>query len=126
VLVRPIHLLESTQAGVATMRLSHAKADSVARHSSEMLMSDNRDNSSPKKGVILIDNERCKGCGLCVAVCERGVIKVSDSFNSKGYAPVTTSMPERCTGCGICALMCPDVAITVLRRTRQKQDEACA
>ena len=34
-----------------------------------------------------IDNNRCKGCGLCVTVCPKNVLELSDEVNSMGYFP---------------------------------------
>jgi len=65
-------------------------------------------------GKIAIDTERCKGCGLCVAVCPKGSIVICDKSNKKGYFPARQAKDE-CTGCALCALMCPDVAIEVYR-----------
>ena len=65
-------------------------------------------------GRIIVDRERCKGCGLCVVVCPNQVIKLSDKPNSMGYFPAE-QISENCTGCTACALTCPDVAIVVLR-----------
>ena len=68
------------------------------------------------KGHIVIDPERCKGCTLCKLACPKGVIGLSDTFNTRGYQPAFLDDPERrCTGCAVCALVCPDVAITVYR-----------
>jgi 2-oxoglutarate ferredoxin oxidoreductase subunit delta len=67
---------------------------------------------------IVIDEERCKGCSLCVAVCPHNLVRVAERFSSKGYRPAEYVDPEcRCTGCANCATMCPDVAIAV-RRTK--------
>lgn len=65
-------------------------------------------------GKIAIDTERCKGCGLCVAVCPKGSIVICEKSNKKGYFPAQQGKDE-CTGCALCALMCPDVAIEVYR-----------
>jgi 2-oxoglutarate ferredoxin oxidoreductase subunit delta len=65
-------------------------------------------------GKIIIKTERCKGCGLCVAVCPKGSIIISKKSNKSGYFPAETSNAE-CTGCALCALMCPDVVIRVFR-----------
>ncbi len=78
---------------------------------------------SQQQGVIEIDKERCKGCGLCVAACTRAVLCMSGQFNAKGYAPAEAGQPYRCTGCGLCALMCPDVAIKVYRSQRENKTE---
>ena len=65
-------------------------------------------------GKIIIDIERCKGCGLCVAVCPKSCIVISKQSNKIGYFPAETNNTE-CTGCAICAIICPDVAIEVYR-----------
>ncbi len=67
------------------------------------------------KGKVVVDRERCKGCGLCVAVCPFGVLDLSKEYNSSGYAVAAAVHPEACTGCALCAQTCPDVAIEVYR-----------
>jgi 2-oxoglutarate ferredoxin oxidoreductase subunit delta len=75
---------------------------------------------------IVIDENRCKGCGLCTTACPFDLIHIADRFNTKGYQPAefTEGCPQsqespgqarQCTGCANCASMCPDVAITVYR-----------
>lgn len=64
-----------------------------------------------------IDDERCKGCGLCVAVCPKKVLEISGQVNNKGYFPVSQTTPEDCIFCSTCCLMCPDVAITIQKTT---------
>jgi 2-oxoglutarate ferredoxin oxidoreductase subunit delta len=74
---------------------------------------------SSRKGRILVDEDKCKGCELCTTVCPYGIIHLSDCYNAKGYRPATLVDPEgRCTGCTLCAVMCPDAAITVFRQVR--------
>lgn len=77
--------------------------------------------TSDKKGAVIIDAERCKGCGLCVATCKQGALRTSDRLNARGYTPAEVVRPERCTGCNLCAEMCPDMAISVYRRRRIKK-----
>ncbi|MBN1974607.1 MAG: 4Fe-4S binding protein [Sedimentisphaerales bacterium] len=65
-------------------------------------------------GKIIINAERCKGCGLCVRVCPKNNIIISKKSNKAGYFPVEATNTG-CTGCCICALVCPDAVIEVLR-----------
>ncbi|MEE1099723.1 MAG: 4Fe-4S binding protein, partial [Alistipes sp.] len=37
------------------------------------------------KGTIVVEKERCKGCGVCVAACPCDVLALSANVNSKGY-----------------------------------------
>lgn len=58
--------------------------------------------------------DKCKGCGLCVDVCPKKVLALSnDKINAKGHHPVEAVNPDACIGCTFCATMCPDCIITV-------------
>jgi 2-oxoglutarate ferredoxin oxidoreductase subunit delta len=70
-----------------------------------------------KRGKILIEREKCKGCALCVEACPLEVIGIEGSSNSWGYYPAFPKAPERCTACGSCYTICPDTAITVYEIT---------
>ncbi len=61
----------------------------------------------------VIDSDKCKGCGLCVTVCPKNVLEISDKVNTKGYFPAFQARPEDCIYCAMCCTMCPDVAITI-------------
>ncbi|MBQ7474557.1 MAG: 4Fe-4S binding protein [Clostridia bacterium] len=63
---------------------------------------------------VTFETERCKGCGLCVDVCPRGIVVIlSDKLNGKGYHPASVSDQEKCIACAMCATMCPDSVIKV-------------
>jgi 2-oxoglutarate ferredoxin oxidoreductase subunit delta len=63
--------------------------------------------------IHVIDKDRCKGCGLCVTICPKNVLEISDQVNTKGYFPALRARPEDCIYCAMCCTMCPDVAITI-------------
>ena len=56
----------------------------------------------------------CKGCGLCVNACPKGLIRIAaEKINKKGYYPAEITDQEKCIACAFCATMCPDCVITV-------------
>ena len=67
------------------------------------------------RGMLKIDGEECKGCGLCIEACPPKVIVLGDRLNQYGYRTAIYT-GSGCTGCGICFMACPEPgAITVLR-----------
>ncbi len=66
-----------------------------------------------------IEIDRCKGCGLCIAVCPKKVLEISSEVNTKGYYPVFQARPGDCVFCATCCRMCPDVAITISETARK-------
>ncbi len=56
----------------------------------------------------------CKGCGLCVAFCKQGALKMSDEVGPQGFQIAQVVDPERCTGCAQCALMCPEAGVEIV------------
>ncbi len=64
---------------------------------------------------IAINQSRCKGCELCVDVCPKNLIALSERMNKKGVYPAFSARPELCTGCQLCVTVCPDAAITIFK-----------
>ena len=64
-------------------------------------------------GQVYIDKERCKGCGYCVEFCPRGVLKIGNELNSKGYLFPVVVDETGCLACGYCQVICPEFAIKV-------------
>ena len=60
---------------------------------------------------VIIDRERCDGCGLCVSACHEGAMGMVD-----GKAAVVD--PNLCDGLGSCLPACPRGAITIVKEKR--------
>ncbi len=67
---------------------------------------------------IVIDEVRCKGCGLCISACPHKLVTMSETPNSLGYTIALFTNLDKCTGCALCAEMCPDVAIMVFKESK--------
>jgi 2-oxoglutarate ferredoxin oxidoreductase subunit delta len=65
-------------------------------------------------GKIVINAERCKGCGLCVGVCPKHNIEISTESNLAGYFPAQAKNTD-CTACSRCAIICPEGIVEVSR-----------
>jgi len=64
---------------------------------------------------IKIKREYCKGCGFCVEICPKEVLKQNSKTNSRGYILPEVVNQEECIGCKKCELICPEMAITVIK-----------
>ena len=63
---------------------------------------------------LIFNTDICKGCGLCVSACPKGLIVIAkDKINKKGHSPACITDETQCIGCASCAMMCPDCVITV-------------
>jgi len=72
---------------------------------------------------VLIDKERCKGCGYCVEFCPRAALRTSDELSSKGYSLVEVADESKCLGCGLCTVLCPEFAISLeIVATKDRED----
>ena len=75
------------------------------------------------RGLLRIDVDECKGCGLCIEACPPKVIGMSEHLNHYGYRTAVYA-GAGCTGCGICFMACPEPgAITVLRAAMRMAGE---
>lgn len=66
-------------------------------------------------GAVVVDEEVCKGCDLCVEACPQDVLALHANVNSRGYHYSYMANAEACNGCTNCAVVCPDTCITVYR-----------
>ncbi|OQA91448.1 MAG: Anaerobic sulfite reductase subunit C [Elusimicrobia bacterium ADurb.Bin231] len=72
---------------------------------------------------VKIDSDRCKGCQLCINVCPKGCLKLSNTVNAAGFQYAIYENESKCTSCGFCFLVCPDVAIEVSRKAKPRVEE---
>jgi len=72
-------------------------------------------------GVAVVDKEKCKACGKCVAACPKKLIelipydaKYAVACSSTDKGPVAMkACSSACIGCGICIKTCPNGAVKV-------------
>jgi len=67
--------------------------------------------------MVVIDEEKCDGCGVCVPSCAEGAIQII-----KGKAKLVSD--SLCDGLGACLGDCPQGAITIEKREADGYDEA--
>jgi NAD-dependent dihydropyrimidine dehydrogenase PreA subunit len=69
------------------------------------------------RGTVIVHEDECKGCALCVQVCPAHGLQIAPvRLNRLGYHPVEF-IEGNCTGCGVCFYACPEPgALRVLRK----------
>ncbi|MFB0559847.1 MAG: ATP-binding protein [Candidatus Lokiarchaeia archaeon] len=68
------------------------------------------------RDVVVIDEEKCNGCGACVIACAEGALKIVN-----GKAKLISD--EYCDGLGACIGECPQGALTIEKREVEEFDE---
>ncbi len=64
--------------------------------------------------MIIVNEDWCKGCFLCIANCPREALQLAERFNRRGIHPPEMVDNDTCNNCRMCELVCPDFAITVV------------
>ena len=68
------------------------------------------------QGAVVVNEERCKGCNLCVVACTTDTLALQpNEVNNRGYHYAFMKNAEACIGCASCALVCPDACIEVYK-----------
>ena len=62
--------------------------------------------------VILVDEEKCDGCGVCIPNCPEGALKIVD-----GKLHITEGL---CDGLGACIGTCPKEALRVVEKEAEE------
>jgi len=65
---------------------------------------------------IFLDEDFCKGCGLCITVCPSHALTPGTGRNKKGYL-MPAIAADKCDGCKNCEIICPDLAIFSVKET---------
>jgi 2-oxoglutarate ferredoxin oxidoreductase subunit delta len=63
--------------------------------------------NATKKFEVEVNSIWCKGCSLCVGICPKKILELSD--RQKAFA----ARENECIGCRQCENICPDLAITI-------------
>ena len=78
-------------------------------------------------GKVVVHQDKCKGCLLCVNFCPRGLLKKSVKLNKRGLnfvefsrrdnlkGGISGDLNQECLGCAQCAIICPDCCIEVYK-----------
>ncbi|MBU0496760.1 MAG: 4Fe-4S binding protein [Candidatus Thermoplasmatota archaeon] len=70
----------------------------------------------PKRKIIIINEKKCTGCGLCIPKCPEGAIQIIDN-----KARLISDL--FCDGLGACIGHCPEGAIQIEERNAKPYDE---
>ncbi|HEU4401261.1 MAG TPA: ferredoxin family protein [Candidatus Polarisedimenticolia bacterium] len=59
------------------------------------------------RGFVVIRQEECKGCGMCILACPVGCLSFAEALNHQGYHPIVYA-GDGCRADGLCFYACPE------------------
>lgn len=65
---------------------------------------------------VLADEDACRGCGLCVALCPYGALEIQHTEKGRKVHVINVA----CKGCGVCAATCYQHALSINSFTDQQ------
>jgi heterodisulfide reductase subunit A len=65
---------------------------------------------------VLADEDACRGCGLCVALCPYGALEIQNTDKGRKVHIIDVA----CKGCGVCASTCYQHALSINSFTDQQ------
>jgi len=68
---------------------------------------------------VLADEDACRGCGLCVALCPYGALEIVQTAKGRKVRVI----PVACKGCGVCASTCYQHALDINAYTDNQVEE---
>ena len=68
---------------------------------------------------VLADEDACRGCGLCVALCPYGALEIVKTDKGRKVRVI----PVACKGCGVCAATCYQHALNINSYTDKQVEE---
>lgn len=68
---------------------------------------------------VLADEDACRGCGLCVALCPYGALEIVRTEKGRKVRVISVA----CKGCGVCAATCYQHALEINSFTDQQVEE---
>lgn len=67
---------------------------------------------------VLADQDACRGCGLCVALCPYGALEIENTPEGRKVHVIDVA----CKGCGVCAATCYQHALSINSFTDEQID----